>query len=304
MGDERDLSRSTLANYLGALTYPLKYLYRAHAPEYRGVKIIRQLRKASTELEHQAHRDVPKTREELQSLNRWLDWEEVLEACRVQRTRFEVARGKKQRAREAADLLLVSLYCHIPPSRGLEMRTLEFLEHDRLKSPFSARDFRGRNVAVLESDGSVSVHIQLYKTAKFAGHDRVKVEVNTELCRLIKQFIKEFHQEHITPDTTKTHSSYLFLNARGQPFSAPAFSKHIQGIFYKLTGTGIGINVLRSSFITWAYSSRWVNLNPCNAFIYFRLIFAFAPHTFFTNWQFLFFFFQSSFQIFPKTRPF
>ena len=104
--------------------------------------------------------------------------EEVLEACRVQRTRFEVARGRKQRAREAADLLLVSLYCHIPPSRGLEMRTLEFLEHDRLESPFSAKDFRGRNVALLESDGSVSVHIQLYKTAKFAGHDQVKLEVS------------------------------------------------------------------------------------------------------------------------------
>jgi len=39
----------------------------------------------------------------------------------MQRSRFEVAKGRRYRAYEAADILLIALYTNIPPSHGLEM---------------------------------------------------------------------------------------------------------------------------------------------------------------------------------------
>ena len=108
------------------------------APMHQTIMVchIAQMRKTATNLQRQADLDRPRTREELKTNNCWLDWDEVLAACKLQRARFEVARGTRQGAREAADLLLISLYCHIPPSRGLEMRTLEIVQERDTIFPF------------------------------------------------------------------------------------------------------------------------------------------------------------------------
>ena len=87
-------------------------------------------------------------------------------------------RGRRYRAREAADLLLIALYTHIPPSRGLEMRILEILHAEKMQVPFSASDYPERNVALLQQSGAVTIHIQLYKTRKFTGHEQVELEVS------------------------------------------------------------------------------------------------------------------------------
>ena len=105
--------------------------------------------------------------------------DEVIEATALQRSRFEVARGKRQRAREAADLLLLSLYCHIPPRRGLEMRTLQVVHETELAGPFSPTDFRNRNIVLLQSSGGVVIYIQLFKTSKFVGPDSITIEVGS-----------------------------------------------------------------------------------------------------------------------------
>lgn len=102
----------------------------------------------ATLLQRQGDVERPKTREDLKALNRWVDWDEVLEATSLQRARFEVARTKRNRAREAADYLLLSLYVHIPPSRGLEIRTLEVVLEQALGEPFTAARFANRNVAL------------------------------------------------------------------------------------------------------------------------------------------------------------
>jgi len=47
--------------------------------------------------------------------------DKVLEACWLQRSRFEVARGRRHRGHEAAEILLIALYTNIPQSHGLEM---------------------------------------------------------------------------------------------------------------------------------------------------------------------------------------
>jgi len=61
--------------------------------------------------------------------------DEALSTLAMQRLCFEVAWSKKHRAREASDLLLLSLYCHIPPSRGMEIRTLEVVQEGDLTNP-------------------------------------------------------------------------------------------------------------------------------------------------------------------------
>ena len=99
----------------------------------------------------------------------------MLEACKTQRGIFEATRLKKPKAKEAMDLLLLSLYCHIPPSRGLEIRTLELLE--QLEGPFIAANYRKRNVIRLHDTGGVSLHLQQYKTWKFNGHEQMELEV-------------------------------------------------------------------------------------------------------------------------------
>ena len=103
--------------------------------------------------------------------------DEVLEALVAQRMRFEAARSKKHRAREASDLLLLSLYCHIPPSRDMEIRTLEIVLEQELENTFAASRFRDRNILLLKSSGAVAIRIQLYKTRRFTGHKQIDLQV-------------------------------------------------------------------------------------------------------------------------------
>lgn len=208
--------------------------------------LIRKLRRTATILQKQGEVDRPKTIEELQGLNRWLDWDEVLDALATQRLHFEAARSKKHKAREAMELLLLSMYCHIPPSRGMEIRTLELVREQDLDNPFSADQFRDRNILLVKSSGAVTIHIQVYKTRRFTGHEQVDLQVDSELYRLVRQCLQEFRPE-MGP------GSHLFVNASGQPFTSSAFSRHVKGLLMRLTGRAVSINGLRSAFLTWAY---------------------------------------------------
>jgi len=49
--------------------------------------------------------------------------EEVVCAVSIQRERFQLAGPPNAKARECCDLVILSLYVFIPPSRGLEIRT-------------------------------------------------------------------------------------------------------------------------------------------------------------------------------------
>ncbi|KAK3727517.1 hypothetical protein QZH41_001175 [Actinostola sp. cb2023] len=101
---------------------------------------------------------------------------------------------------------------------GLEIRTLQHFK-ETSQSAFALKDFAKENVLVHLSSGDFTFHFQAYKTSKYHGHDEVSIE-----------------------------------NASGKPFSASTFTKHLKQLFFRLTGTQISINALRSSFITYAYS--------------------------------------------------
>lgn len=88
-----------------------------------------------------------------------------------------MARSKKERAKEACDLLLLSLYCNIPPGRGLEVRTLEVVKESELTEPFLPAHFQNRNVALVHKEGGLTIHVQRFKTYHCAGKDTVPIEV-------------------------------------------------------------------------------------------------------------------------------
>ena len=70
-----------------------------------------------------------------------------------------------------ATLLLLLLYCHILPGRGFEVRTLEVVHEAQLTEPFVAAHFRNRNIALLHKEGSLTIHMQKFKTYHTAGKD-------------------------------------------------------------------------------------------------------------------------------------
>ena len=88
-----------------------------------------------------------------------------------------MTRGKKDSAKEACDLLLLSLYCHIPPGRGLEVRTLEVVCKAKLTEPFVAAHFQNRNMTLVHKEGGVTIHVQKHKTYHSTGKDMVPIQV-------------------------------------------------------------------------------------------------------------------------------
>ena len=72
-----------------------------------------------------------------------------------------------------------------------------------------------------------------------------------------------FHSTPPTPHSTimrvRANSDFealSFQNANGEPYSSASFTKRLQRLFERLTGRRVSISVLRSSFLTWAYSVR------------------------------------------------
>ena len=106
--------------------------------------------------------------------------EQVLDSFSKQRQRFEISTGR-EKALACMDLVLLSLYIDIPPSRAQEIRTLKLFEEgpDRV---FTLRDFSTQNVLVVGATGEHVIHLNSYKTAKFRGHDQIPIDVSCCCC--------------------------------------------------------------------------------------------------------------------------
>ena len=77
------------------------------------------------------------------------------------------------KARECCDLVILSLYVFIPPSRGLEIRTLQIIKEP---GSMNMRDLRGCNALMLRDDGVV-LQFNDYKTKKSSGRDELTLKV-------------------------------------------------------------------------------------------------------------------------------
>lgn len=245
--EERNASSATCSNHLSSLLYALKFMHREYGPEFKDIQIIRQIRAQATILHKQGDIERPSTKEDLDALNRWISWDEVVGAVTAQRQRFESTHQLKLKAWHCSDLVLLSLYVYLPPSRGLEVRTLEIV---RDRSKLDARKSRDRNFLIVNEDGSgLRLQINRYKTQKFRGRDEVAIQPGDELCRVIKTYIDNYRPQLIT----EVSGDFLLVNRSGNRFSSGAFSGHLRRLIFGLTGKIAAVNALRSAFVTWAY---------------------------------------------------
>ena len=98
----------------------------------------------------------------------------MVAAVRSQRDKFDLTVPAKQKARECADLLLLSIYVFIPPSRGLEIRTLEIVGEEE---SVEARKDTARNLVIQKPNGDITLQFSNYKTRKFVGRDELALGV-------------------------------------------------------------------------------------------------------------------------------
>jgi hypothetical protein len=94
------------------------------APDYKDVPIIQSVRRSASILHKESDLSRARTKEDLSAINNWLNWEDVIAAVGLQEQTFQMAQIIIDKAEAMSDLLLLSLYTHIPPSRALEIRTL------------------------------------------------------------------------------------------------------------------------------------------------------------------------------------
>ncbi|XP_068675984.1 uncharacterized protein [Montipora foliosa] len=202
--DERKLGSVTCANHVAALLYPVKFVHREHGPEFKDVVIIQQLRAQVTILQREGDIERPWTREDLEALNCWITREEVVEAVKSQRSRFEATHGMRPKALENCDLLMLTLFVLIPPNRGLEIRTLD----DRDVQDAGACKTSQRNLVFVHDD-RVRLQFNNYKTKKFRGRDEMELKPDEEFSKILRHYVRNYR--HLLA----TEASGQFLLLRG-----------------------------------------------------------------------------------------
>lgn len=108
--------------------------------------------------------------------------EEVVRAVSIQRERFQLAGPPNAKARECCDLVILSLYVFIPPSRGLEIRTLQIVRDPAAVDPRHRREVA--NVLILRED-RVVLQFNDYKTKNSSGKDELALQVRRELVSVL-----------------------------------------------------------------------------------------------------------------------
>ena len=109
--------------------------------------------------------------------------EEIVFACARQKDCFEMAVNRRDQDKECGNLVfLLGMYVLIPPRRGLEVCTLEIV---RNLQDFSPRHYKGRNILLVKDHEEVTLHLSRYKTAKFTGHEEIRLKV-THIIRMTK----------------------------------------------------------------------------------------------------------------------
>lgn len=100
--------------------------------------------------------------------------EEIVQACSLQRDYFEMAVNGSEKARECCNLVVLAMYVFIPPSRGLEIRTLQI---ERDWKNFTPEKSKGKNLVLLQESSQVTLHFDNYKTHKHYGHEQIFLKV-------------------------------------------------------------------------------------------------------------------------------
>lgn len=63
-----------MSNHVTSILYAVKYMQRHAAPKYLDVPVIQKLRSLATQLQKEGDRIRPKSREELEMVDKWVSW--------------------------------------------------------------------------------------------------------------------------------------------------------------------------------------------------------------------------------------
>ena len=126
------------------------------------------------------------------------------------------------------DALILALYSYIPPARAdyAPMRVVGS----------EPTDTSGNYMLVPPGNKRATIILNEYKTAKSLGQRRITTPA--PLSALIRSWLR------------LNHSGWLLLAENGRPMNEDLLSKRIKKIFFRETGRGTGINILRHSYIT------------------------------------------------------
>ena len=133
------------------------------------------------------------------------------------------------------DLLLLSLYCLIPPNRN-ELKSLEFIDH------LTNDD---GNFVYIRPDGKVFLLLNTIVKK----HDPIKIEIKSDkLANIIKQSYQLYPRKYLFTVKTK----FPDVSKQAKPST---LDNWITKIFSKY-GVSVGVNVFRSSYVTNFFSKK------------------------------------------------
>jgi len=152
--------------------------------------------------------------------------------------------------------LILLFYTSLPPSRGLEIRSLQF----------------GSSLQWRKTTNSWWLVLERYKTSSTKGSDSLELEPQSQ--KLLVTYLELFsgsYRPHLFQKWQDKHNrkqldsqelkdqEYLFVpstKSKQQFFSESGWSQLVCTIFKEKTGMAITINSLRSSFVTYFYFSE------------------------------------------------
>lgn len=168
------------------------------------------------------------------------------------------------KAKQLQRFLILLFYTSLPPSRALEIRTLQ----------------HGTSLQFKKATNTWWLILSEFKAVKSKGVDSVELNPSSQgvLIAYLELFLSDYRpilMEHwwskkmkANPMVRKGHvvdEKFLFVppgNTKNQGFAESAWSAMVCNLFKERTGMAISINNLRSSFITYFYESdASANLN-------------------------------------------
>lgn len=166
-----------------------------------------------------------------------IPWKMVLDKQKELENAFNAIGNK--RTKEAyvlnQDLLLLSLYCLIPPLRA-EVKTLQFADN-----PTSNWEDRSGNLILIEDD---DIFLELHEIKKRHGY--VKLDLPADLKAIIQQSYTLYKRKYAFTDTKQ----YPNLN---KTTNIQSLDNRLKKLF---NGYSVGSSMLRSSYVTYMFTKR------------------------------------------------
>lgn len=266
MKEVRQNSDGTIGEFLTAAISVCKWLYRKEPKPAGGVKeisIVRRYMDMRNKFQNNADLERKSNDEaELKEQNKWISWGDFHAMVGDLREQWEAQSQTQgptyEKAVQLRDLLILGYYTIIP-ARGSEVRLLQYLSEEQInarKRNLTVKKFvaaEGLNL-ITYSNGAWKIYLTCYKNFRHHGVDVTELPDPssrwwTDLLRL---FLEDYR--HMLMRKDNPHN-FVFPTKTGAVFEGSYFSDTISSLIQKNTGIKVATNTLRSSFLTWFYST-------------------------------------------------